>query len=289
MRYYYFTSSSKLFSFIFRHIGAEAAQAFSVLLKNAYILKPDTLRLAALDRGRRGLCDRGRPAALALNTPTVLQGKGAGKGEAWENTEASKQQPVTQTAAHTLQYCPHTVTMHKGGKVPVIWILLSSTYCKKQKSAVNVEAGAQSLLYKASRRKSILCVIMMKGRRKRNRTDFHNAWDTDVYKPNKPSVGSKWISKMLFVTLFSHKRVYNIQRGKNNTHSAPQCGLMGVRQRKRKIDDPPSLEESFDRGHAVTFELWATQMMSKQNNGIWFLLYFWSTHTHTHHLIAVEI
>lgn len=128
------------FSFIFRHIGVEAAQTFSVLLKNAYILKPNSLRLAALDRGRRGLCDRGRPAALALNTPTVLQGKGAGKGEAWENTEASKQQPVTQTAAHTLQYCPHTVTMHKGGKVQVIWMLLSGTYCKK-KSVVNVRSG----------------------------------------------------------------------------------------------------------------------------------------------------
>lgn len=128
------------FSFIFRHIGVEAAQTFSVLLKNAYILKPNSLRLAALDRGRRGLCDRGRPAALALNTPTVLQGKGAGKGEAWENTEASKQQPVTQTAAHTLQYCPHTVTMHKGGKVQVIWMLLSGTYCKK-KSVVNVRSS----------------------------------------------------------------------------------------------------------------------------------------------------
>lgn len=71
-----------LSSFIFGHVGVEAAQTFSVLLKNAYILKPDTLRLAALDRGRRGLCDRGRPAAIALNTPTVLQGKGAGKAEA---------------------------------------------------------------------------------------------------------------------------------------------------------------------------------------------------------------
>lgn len=165
------------FHSFFRHIGVEAAQTFSVLLKNAYILKPDTLRLAALDRGRRGLCERGRPAALTLNTPTVLQGKGAGKAEAWENTEASKQQPVTQTAAHTLQYCPHTVTMHKGGKVPVIWMLLSSTYCTN-KSAVNVEAVAQSLLHKANWRKQILCVIMMKRGRKRNRTDFYNVWDT---------------------------------------------------------------------------------------------------------------
>lgn len=138
-----------LFSFICRPIRVEAAQTFSVLLKNAYILKPDTLRLAALDGGRRGLCDRGRPAALALNTPTVLQGKGAGKAEAWENTEASKQQPVTQTAARTLQYCPHTVTMHKGGKVPVVWMLLSSTYCKN-KSAVIVQAVARSLPHEAS-------------------------------------------------------------------------------------------------------------------------------------------
>lgn len=29
--------------------------------------------------------------------------------------------------------------MHKGGKVPVIWMLLSGTYCKK--SVVNVGSG----------------------------------------------------------------------------------------------------------------------------------------------------
>lgn len=34
------------------------------------------------DCGRRGLCDGGRPAGHALNTPTVLQRRGAGKGEA---------------------------------------------------------------------------------------------------------------------------------------------------------------------------------------------------------------
>lgn len=76
-------------------------------------------QLAALDCGRRGLCDWGRPAGHALNTPTVLQQRGAGKREAWENTEASKQQRVTWPAAHTLHYCPDTITIHKGGKVPV--------------------------------------------------------------------------------------------------------------------------------------------------------------------------
>lgn len=75
-------------------------------------------QLAALDCGRRGLCDGGRPAGHALNTPTVLQRRGAGKGEAWENTEASKQQPVTRPTTHTLHYCPDTITMHKGGKSP---------------------------------------------------------------------------------------------------------------------------------------------------------------------------
>lgn len=75
-------------------------------------------QLAALGCGRRGLCDGGRPAGHALNTPTVLQRRGAGKGEAWENTEASKQQPVTRPTTHTLHYCPDTITMHKGGKSP---------------------------------------------------------------------------------------------------------------------------------------------------------------------------
>lgn len=75
-------------------------------------------QLAAPDCGRRGLCDGGRPAGHALNTPTVLQRRGAGKGEAWENTEASKQQPVTRPTTHTLHYCPDTITMHKGGKSP---------------------------------------------------------------------------------------------------------------------------------------------------------------------------
>lgn len=73
---------------------------------------------APLDCGRRGLCDGGRPAGHALNTPTVLQRRGAGKGEAWGNTEASKQQPVTRPTTHTLHYCPDTITMHKGGKSP---------------------------------------------------------------------------------------------------------------------------------------------------------------------------
>lgn len=73
-------------------------------------------QLAALDCGRRGLCDGGWPAGPALNTPTVLQQRGAGKGEAWENTEASKQQPVTWPTTHTLHDCPDTITMHKGGK-----------------------------------------------------------------------------------------------------------------------------------------------------------------------------
>lgn len=71
------------------------------------------------DCGRRGLCDGGRPAGNALNTPTVLQRRGAGKGEAWENTEASKQQPVTRSTTHTLHYCPDTITIHKGEKVPL--------------------------------------------------------------------------------------------------------------------------------------------------------------------------
>lgn len=75
-------------------------------------------QLAAPGCGRRGLCDGGRPAGHALNTPTVLQRRGAGKGEAWENTEASKQQPVTRPTTHTLHYCPDTITMHKGGKSP---------------------------------------------------------------------------------------------------------------------------------------------------------------------------
>lgn len=68
------------------------------------------------DCGRRGLCDGGRPAGYALNTPTVLQRRGAGKGEAWENTEASKRQPVTRSTTHTLHYCPDTITIHKGKK-----------------------------------------------------------------------------------------------------------------------------------------------------------------------------
>lgn len=113
-----------------------------------------------------------------------------------------------------------------------------------------LEAVAQSLLHKASWRKEILCVIMMKGGRKRNRTDVCNAWDTDNCVDSKCT---KWISKLLFLTLFNHKRVPNIQRGKNNRHSAPQCGCIGVRE--RKIYDPLSLLNSFDHGHTVTFEL----------------------------------
>ncbi|KAG7511736.1 hypothetical protein JOB18_008343 [Solea senegalensis] len=63
---------------------------------------PERLSLATLTSWQswiveeEGFVIEGGPAELALNTPTVLQGRGAGKGEACKNTEASKQQPVTQ-------------------------------------------------------------------------------------------------------------------------------------------------------------------------------------------------
>lgn len=97
------------------------------------------------DCGRRGLCDGGRPAGHALNTPTVLQRRGAGKGEAWENTEASKQQPVTRSTTHTLHYCPDTITIHKGEKVPLTGpdTPKKKTHYIKKKSVNNVKVGAE--------------------------------------------------------------------------------------------------------------------------------------------------
>lgn len=105
---------TKLFSSFF-----SSTNIFCFTQKHIHTYIRHSHQLAALDCGRRGLCDWGRPAGHALNTPTVLQQRGAGKGEAWENTEASKQQPVTRPATHTLHYCPDTITIHKGGKVPV--------------------------------------------------------------------------------------------------------------------------------------------------------------------------